>query len=92
MAPKGSYKTGEQRQESLTARFSASEVKLLKALRDKRQKTATAKVSISDTIVSCVKFATGSMYIAEINKFVTAARQATAENAFDNDTIIINKQ
>lgn len=58
-------KTGEIRNMRIPLRVSESELKLIDDLRNKRNKYGDQVSSRTDTIVACVKFATGKMDIVQ---------------------------
>lgn len=66
---KGKFKTDQQRTEKIPLRASPTEKKLIDDLSEKRVKYSGYAKSRTDTIIACVKFATGTMDIFEIDQF-----------------------
>lgn len=76
----GKFKTGEARSERIPLRMSPTELRMVDDLKKKREKYGGHPSSRTDTIIACVRYATGNMDIADLSDFNKSIKEVNSEN------------
>lgn len=81
---RGKFKTGEPRSQKVPLRMSETELKMVDNLKRIREKYGGHPSSRTDTIIACIKYATGNMDLAELSDFNKSIKDINTQTEIIN--------